>query len=95
MIILPFVATDVVCCVAVVILGVETGTEGVKALLTPVLCTVDTVVTAERKSSNSSAEIVSLFEVVEVPTSSSKFIRVVLSRSTGGSEMGNELDYPS
>ena len=64
-------------------LGVETGTEGGTALFTPVLWE-DPAVTADKKSSNSSADIASL-AVADVPTSSSKFIRVVLSRSALGS----------
>ena len=79
---------EVVCRVAVVILGVETGTDGGTALLTPELLE-DPAVTADKKSSNSSAEIASFASEAELPTSSSRFIRVVLSKSALGSETRN------
>ena len=77
-------ALEVVWRVAVVIFGVETGTEGGTALFTPELWE-DPAVTADKKSSNSSADIASLAPEAEALTSSSRLIRVVLSRSALGS----------
>ena len=68
-------------------LGVDTGTEGGTALFVLELWE-EPAVTADRKSSNSSADIASLAAEPAAAElfSSSRFIRVVLSKSTAGSE---------
>ena len=76
---------------AVVILGVDTGTEGGTALFVLELWEEEPAVTADRKSSNSSADMASLAAEPAAAElfSSSRFISVVLSKSTAGS--GNHV----